>query len=417
MRVSSALILGLSAAVSFDTATALPSSCYACDVKYSGAAADDCFTQCGYCSTPDLYAFQAPDAWAAMCQVPPPTPGATLSPHDVIIDTVVDAILNVSQLQGYFFVDEPGGLEENATEAIAYLLDTMPRRDWIQLYSRPFEFMDFLIEHVRYALYAYHTYSAGLGVSWDVFLDAVLPYATLVERRDFSFRWRPRFYSTLMPLVQAANATTVTQAYRAVVAAMSSLQLGGVYGVGPSNQTFAPGLPVTWHSESSPARLSVQDTVQFGASCTGTATTQVMAARSVGLPVRLAGCSESVVRGDDHHWTEFYDPVTSPGPFGTGWHTREGSSAGNADGPWDAPSGPMLGCLQGVIPGSTIDTLWATSWGSTVNLPTLWTNDTRTALWARVGGVNVCGNYCTAWGCGANNTNKWSQQECGPTTD
>jgi transglutaminase-like putative cysteine protease len=106
----------------------------------------------------------------------------------------------------------------------------------------------------------------------------------------------------------------------------------------------------------------------------------VAAARSVGIPARLAGCSESVVRGDgawwgagrepprlergaswvrlfphtsapptrastgcaDHHWAEFYDPL-SPGPFGDFWHTREGSSAGNPDGPWDSPSGPMLG--------------------------------------------------------------------------
>lgn len=63
---------------------------------------------------------------------------------------------------------------------------------------------------------------------------------------------------------------------------------------------------------------------------------------------------------------------SSPGPFGTYWHTREGASAGNPDGPWDAPSGPMLGCLQGVLPGSSIDTLWATSWGSSMHFPTLW---------------------------------------------
>lgn len=295
------------------------------------------------------------------------------------------------------------------------MVNTMPRRDFIQLYADPLQFSDFLVEHLRYSLYAYHTYSAGLGVTWTDFLDSVLPYAVLNEKRDLLFRWRPRFYATLMPLLTASNATTVLDAYRIVVSAIPSLQIGGTYGLGPVNQSFDAGLPITWHSESSPARLSVQDTVQFGASCTGTAITQIMAARSVGLPVRLAGCSESVIRGDDHHWTEVRD-WTSPGPFGTFWHTREGASAGNPDGPWDAPSGPMLGCLQGVIPGSSIDTLWASSWGSTVALPTLWSNDSRSMRWARIGGINVCGDYCTAWGCGVNNTQHWKQAQCGPAS-
>ena len=391
---------------------ALPPSCYT-------AGSDDAFVQCGYCSTPDLSYLQDGASLAALCgqagsPLPPPPP------HAALVSTLVAALLNTSQIQGVYFLDEPGGLEENATEALTYLLDTMPRRDWLQLFAAPLSFSDFLVEHVRYALYAYHTYSAALGVTWADFLDAVLPFATLNEKRDVAFRWRPRFYATLAPLLRASNATTVLGAFRVVVAAMPTLQLGGVYALtaagGPSaaNETLAPGAPISWRSESSPARLSVQDTVQFGASCTGTATTMAMAARSVGLPARVVGCSESVVRGDDHHWLEVRD-WSAPGPFGTHWHTREGASAGNADGPWDAPSGPMLGCLQGVVPGSSLDTLWATSWGSTTNLPTLWANDARSALWARIGGVNVCGDYCTAWGCGANNSQRWTQAQCGPT--
>lgn len=284
-------------------AAALPASCYTCDSAYpnSTAAADDCFTLCGYCATADLNAFD--EALGVSCAAAPPSGGA-LPSHDDIIATLVNGILNVTVVNGYYFVDEPGGLEENKTEALTYLLSTMPRRDYIQLFEAPLQFADFLVEHVRYALYAYHTFSMPLGVVWDDFLDAVLPYAALNEKRDIGFRWRPRFYATLMPLLTApgANVTTVLDAYRIVVAAIPTLQLGGVYGQGPSPQSYAAGLPITWHSESSPARLSVQDTVQFGASCTGTAITQIMAARSVGLPVRLAGCSESIVRGDDHHW-------------------------------------------------------------------------------------------------------------------
>lgn len=60
-------------------------------------------------------------------------------------------------------------------------------------------------------------------------------------------------------------------------------------------------------------------------------------ARSVGIPIRIAGCSQSIP-DDDHHWTEFYDDKSSSGQFGDSWHTKEGVSKGNEGGPWDAPS-------------------------------------------------------------------------------
>ena len=50
------------------------------------------------------------------------------------------------------------------------------------------------------------------------------------------------------------------------------------------------------------------------------------AARSVGIPARIAGCSQSIPN-DDHHWVEYYD-ASAPGPFGSPWHTKEGTSAG-----------------------------------------------------------------------------------------
>jgi hypothetical protein len=106
-----------------------------------------------------------------------------------------------------------------------------------------------------------------------------------------------------------------------------------------------------------------------------------------------------------------YDPQ-SPGPFRTFWHTKEGTSRGNEGGPWDSPSGPMSGCLKGVVPSSPLNTMWATRWSSPTFLPTLWQVNNASA-WAFVGGENVCGVYCTAWGCGANGS-KWSQQQCYP---
>jgi hypothetical protein len=34
--------------------------------------------------------------------------------------------------------------------------------------------------------------------------------------------------------------------------------------------------------------------------------------------------------------------------------------------------------------------------------------------WGFVGGIARCGAYCSAWGCGANRTNHYTQGECAP---
>jgi transglutaminase-like putative cysteine protease len=38
-------------------------------------------------------------------------------------------------------------------------------------------------------------------------------------------------------------------------------------------------------------------TVRYGSSCTGTAILLIAACRAVGIPARMAGCSESIVAG------------------------------------------------------------------------------------------------------------------------
>lgn len=384
---------------------AFPAACYQpSGLPYCGAEpaaqADACVLQCGFCATAELNSWMPPAELASLCAAAPTPALPTL---------VTAAIINASAVHGYFII------EDGFYEALENLVANMPRRDMILLFSTPLDFSDFLFEHVRYALRV-RPLSVGFGVPPAVFLDAVLPYSILDEKRDLAFRWRPRMWQALAPLVAAANASNLTAVMHVVADAIPALQLAGLLGTmgaAAASTVPIPGPPVTWRSETSPARLSVQDVVSFGGSCTGTGIVLVAAARSVGVPARLAGCSESVVRLDDHHWAEFYDPA-STGPFGDGWHTREGTAAGNPDGPWDAPSGPMLGCMAGVVPGSPMDTLWATSWGSAVNMPTLWANDTRSATWARIGGVNRCGAYCGAWGCGVNNTVHYTQAQCGP---
>mmetsp|Transcript_43964 Transcript_43964/g.102810 ORF Transcript_43964/g.102810 Transcript_43964/m.102810 type:complete len:97 (+) Transcript_43964:275-565(+) len=75
----------------------------------------------------------------------------------------------------------------------------------------------------------------------------------------------------------------------------------------------------------------------------------------------------------------------------------------------------MSRCLQHLLPGDTsrLNTMWATKWSSDVPMAVLWQPTGSTALkFAFVGGVNRCGAYCAAWGCGVNQTDRWSQKEC-----
>jgi len=281
------------------------------------------------------------------------------------------------------------------------------------LFSQTYHFTDYIFEHVRLALQT-RAWSAKLGVTWENFFENVLPYAVINEQRDLWWRWRPRFKRLYSDLVQSAK--TVTEAVRLVATAVPQTQAEGTFALTNEDSgevVLQPGPPFSWKSETSPGYLSPYQVAQNGGSCTGTGILLVLACRSAGIPARLAGCSESYARGDDHHWIEFWDN-SNAGPFGDNWHTKEGVSRGNPGGPWDSPSGPMGGCLQGVVLHSTMDTLWSSAWSAPDNLPTLWSNTSWAEEWAFIGGINRCGAYCSAWGCSPDRSKKWKQEECGP---
>lgn len=75
----------------------------------------------------------------------------------------------------------------------------------------------------------------------------------------------------------------------------------------------------------------------------------------------------------------------------------------------------MAGCLKGVVPGSQLNTMWASTWSSKTFLPTLWAIDGMLSgkQWSFIGGTNVCGAYCTAWGCGPSQDQHYNQSACG----
>ena len=260
-----------------------------------------------------------------------------------------------------------------------------------------------------------------------------------------TWQWRKCFLQLFLPL--ANNASNVTAAMHALSDAIPHAAASGVLqlplGVDVAGSVFR------WKSETSPMRLSPEQVTELGGgSCTGTAVVMAAAARSIGIPARITGCSQSIL-DDDHHWIEFYDPSGANGPFADGWHTKEGTSAGNEGGPWDSPSGPMNLCLKKLVARvgcevfararaspcsppmpplpprppppppyaqdpARLNTVWSSTWSSQVYLPFQWSPEqAKGAALSFVGAVNRCGAYCSAWGCGENQTEHWKQEQCG----
>jgi len=363
-----------------------------------------CYLTCGFCTVRELALGLRDDFFEDYCINFTPLPA-----NEVVVRNLTIAALNATTVMGVQWI------QPNVTAAYEVLLAGMPVRDAMALFSEPFRSLDFIAQSVRLALEAW-PFAASLGVPWPVFAANVLPYSLLDEKVDYDWRPRARFHQLLRPLLDAAAPASVTAAMHVVADAMPSLQALGVLATSAGGATtLQPGIPISWMSETSPGYLSPQQVAEHAGSCTGTAITMAAAARAVGLPARVAGCSQSVP-GDDHHFVEFYDPA-SPGPFGDYWHTKEGTSKGNEGGPWDAPSGPMNGCLQALVPRSRLNTMWAGAWGASEALPMLWSNNAWATTFARVGGVNRCGAYCAAWGCGANNTEHYTQAECEPAAE
>lgn len=331
--------------------------------------------------------------------------------------SIAAALLSYGEIQGFFWENDA-----MTQIALAHLILYMPPRDSMRLFSGDDRFLEFLLQHVRYALLV----RTKSGASWaknasgiikdEMFLDYVLPYAFLDEKRDVNFFWRQRFYQLFNQNVSVTK--NITEAMHFLAEAIPRAHAAGVLSF--DNEQLSLGASVHWQSETSPMRMSPEQVIMLGGgSCTGTAIVMAAAARSVGIPARVTGCSQSI-KDDDHHWIEFYDPTSTSSPFGDHWHTKEGTSSGNEGGPWDAPSSPMNTCLQKLLPKdpARLNTIWASSWSSEIYMPLQWSMMIESQRLAFVGGQNRCGDYCGAWGCGTNQTKKWTQKECDvPDTD
>ena len=127
------------------------------------------------------------------------------------------------------------------------------------------------------------------GLPEDVFLDAVLPHASVTEPRD---SMRAEFHARYLPLVR--NCQTPGQAALAI-----NKKLFADYKVGYNTRRLRTD------------QSSKESIAQGMATCTGLSIMLVEACRAVGVPARLAGIASWPGRGGNHTWVEVWDD---------GWH-------------------------------------------------------------------------------------------------
>jgi transglutaminase-like putative cysteine protease len=166
---------------------------------------------------------------------------------------------------------------------LQFLLTNMPPHD-LQALSA-----DFLLENTALAYQARQVVPWGRQIPDELFLNDVLPYASVNEPRD---NWRRRLFDLCLPLVK--DCQSPAEAGRTLNA-----KLFGLLKVRYSRTRRLP-------------HQGPFETMETGvATCTGLSILLVDACRSVGVPARVVGTPLWSNNSGNHTWVEIWDG---------GWH-------------------------------------------------------------------------------------------------
>ena len=169
--------------------------------------------------------------------------------------------------------------EEKYRTAIQFLVENMPQRD-LQTLSA-----DFLLTNTRLAYEARQSTPWARSVPEAIFLNEVLPYASINERRD---NWRADFRKRFAAHVSKATSTSEA----AVIL----------------NRTMFTEVGVKYSTQRKKADQSPYESIEGGtASCTGLSVLLIDACRAVGVPARMVGTPLWSNRSGNHSWVEIWD--------------------------------------------------------------------------------------------------------------
>jgi hypothetical protein len=168
-------------------------------------------------------------------------------------------------------------------EGMEFLIENMPERDLKSLKA------DYLLENNRLAYVAWREAPWSEKIPKEVFLNDILPYASINEKRD---DWRKDFYERFSPLVKDAK---------------SPSQAATIL-----NQKVFSILNVKYSTARKKADQSPLESMESGlASCSGLSVILIDACRAVGVPARFVGTPRWSDNSGNHSWVEIWD---------NGWH-------------------------------------------------------------------------------------------------
>jgi len=242
-------------------------------------------------------------------------------------------------------LDEVRGDER---EAMAFLLAHMPPRDLGTLSA------EFLVSNVRLACQTRRAVPWGQLLPDKVFLNDVLPYASLNERRD---NWRGDFRRRFLPAIKMCRTP-----------GEAAIEL---------NREVYKQLNVRYHATKRPKPdQSPYESADAGyASCTGLSILLVDACRSVCVPARIVGTPMWTNKRGNHSWVEVWD--------GGGWHFMGAAESRKLDDGW------FVADAAAADPDNPRHWIYASSWEKTgLHFPLVWAPKAR-----YVPAINVTEHY------------------------
>jgi len=219
---------------------------------------------------------------------------------------------------------------------LAFLIANMPDRDLTALTS------DYLLTNIDYANRARQTNSWCRELPDELYLEHVLPYASVNERRD---DWRKDFFERFQPVVK--DCQTASEA------------------VGRLNVQAFKTFNVKYHATKRPKPdQSPYESIEAGyASCTGLSILLIDACRAVGIPARLVGTPLWTNKSGNHTWVEIWDGQ---------WHFLGACEPGRLNKTW------FVGRAQAADETQWIHRIYATRFRrSKTWFPLVWNRDIR----------------------------------------
>ncbi len=210
-------------------------------------------------------------------------PDASEPPSRITIQTEIERALDAAGNNRSELETALRSAPSAQRRAIEWLIVHMPDSDLRELSG------DFLLRHCDGAWNAWRSAPWADAVSEELFLDCILPYASITEPRE---AWFDAMRARCRPLI--GEATTPGMATVLI------------------NQRLFPAVGVQYSTQRKRADQSPSQSIESGmASCTGLAILLVDACRSVGIPARFVGTPLWPDRSGNHSWVEVWDG---------GWH-------------------------------------------------------------------------------------------------